>query len=132
MYDKKDKQEFLQILKNKRFNISEACRAFGINRKTFYDWMIADESYKRDYEDIKESAKDKAEDTLYKLVNGVAKYDKECNFIDWKIKPDTTALIFYLKTQCKDRGYIEKTEVKNEGEQKIIVEYYDAGEKIDG
>ena len=65
MYEKKDKQEFLQILKNKRFNISEACRAFGINRKTFYDWMIADESYKRDYEDIKESAKDKAEDTLY-------------------------------------------------------------------
>lgn len=54
----------------------------------------------------KETMKDFVESKLYQNIN----------------ENDTTSIIFYLKTQAKDRGYVEKTEqsVTHDGQVNII------------
>ena len=38
---------------------------------------------------------------------------------------DTTAMIFYLKTQGKERGYIERQEVEHSGAVDVVVNWDD-------
>lgn len=75
--------------------VTTAAKSVGIERSTHYDWMKDDEVYRAQVEALKDVALDFAESKLHNQIN----------------KGDTTATIFYLKTQGKRRGYIEKTEV---------------------
>ncbi|ACH40246.1 MAG: hypothetical protein ACD_55C00169G0008 [uncultured bacterium] len=74
------------------FNISEACKAAGIGRRTFYNWLTDDSKFKTDFEELTESRLDAIESALHSRA---------------VIEKDTTALIFLAKTLLKDRGYIE-------------------------
>lgn len=75
--------------------VSTACKEIGISRQTHYRWLSEDEDYKREVEDVSELAMDFAESELHKLIKS----------------GDTTAIIFYLKTKGKKRGYVERQEV---------------------
>ena len=76
--------------------VSTAVKLVGIHRATYYEWVKNDPEFKRAVEDINENALDFAETALH-----------------GKIKVgDTTAIIFYLKTKGKKRGYVEKSEVE--------------------
>lgn len=75
--------------------VTTAAKSVGIERSTHYDWMKDDEVYRAQVEALKDVALDFAESNLHNQIN----------------KGDTTATIFYLKTQGKKRGYIEKTEI---------------------
>lgn len=102
--DNKDK--FLEVFEKALGNVSVACRNFGIDRGTFYLWYDADEDFRQKADAVKEIRKDFIESAL-----------------DKKIKEgDTTAIIFGLKTQCKDRGYVERAEheVKVDTEQPLF------------
>lgn len=102
--DNKDK--FLEVFEKALGNVSVACKNFDIDRGTFYLWYNNDEDFRQKADAVKEIRKDFIESAL-----------------DKKIKEgDTTAIIFAAKTQCKDRGYVEKTEqqVKIESEQPLF------------
>lgn len=81
-------------------NVFQSCKATGISRQTHYNWMASDAVYKTAIEDIKEGLIDIAESHLAKQMND----------------GNTTALIFFLKTQGKARGYGDAQEIKISGD----------------
>ena len=87
-------------------NISAVARAFGKSRKWIYQYCKEKHPELWDcVEDARETMLDNAESQLYKNI----------------LSGKETSLIFYLKTQGKQRGYIEKTESEQTSE--IIVRY---------
>ena len=88
------KKIVLDALRRSAGIVSPACEAAGIDRSTYYKWINEDEDFARAVADVKEFALDMAESALLKNIqNG-----------------NVTAQIFYLKTQAKQRGYVERTE----------------------
>lgn len=89
-------REFLQNFDDLSCNISMACKATGIkSRQTFYNWMDNQAFYEK-VEEAREGLKDYVES---KIIQNI-KDGKE------------TTTIFFAKTQMKDRGYVEKTELE--------------------
>ena len=84
--------------------VTDACRKVGIARKTHYEWYNEDKEYHKSVDDLGQVALDFAESMLYKKMR-----DK-----------DTTAIIFYLKTKGKKRGYIERQEITGKDGDPII------------
>ena len=89
------KQAMLEALTLSFGVVAHAAKQVGINRTTHYLWMEEDAEYKSAVADLKEYKKDFIESKLIKLIN----------------EGDTAATIFAAKTQLKDRGYIERTEL---------------------
>jgi len=88
----KDKKAlFLEAFK-KTWSIAQACEQVGIARRTFYYWRDTDQAFRQDFEEIQEAQTDFAESKLFELI-------KQGNL---------GAIIFYLKTRAKNRGYTEK------------------------
>lgn len=85
----------IEALKSSLGVIKQAADMVGINRTTHYTWMDDDPEYKIAVNELKEVKKDFIESKLIKLIND----------------GDTAATIFAAKTQLKDRGYVERTEV---------------------
>jgi len=106
MDTQKKREEFLEAYESKANNVSLACKSVGISRQTFYNWLQEDEDFKSKVQDIDEAMLDFAETALYKQI-------KDSN---------TTALIFYLKTKGKKRGYVERQEVQTLGDNLFEVE----------
>lgn len=75
--------------------VSDAVRLVDISRKTHYEWLKTDPEYK--------SAVEATEDVAIDFVEGKLFHNIEDG--------DTTAIIFYLKTKAKKRGYIEKSDI---------------------
>ena len=92
------KKRFLQAFAESRGIVLTACEATGISRSTYYKWMKDDPDFKAAASDVAEAQLDFVES---KLINRID-------------SGDTTAIIFYLKTKGKKRGYIEKTQPKDE------------------
>ncbi|MBS0236031.1 MAG: hypothetical protein JSS50_01690 [Proteobacteria bacterium] len=88
------KKEFPVILEQSKGIISIACRKAGIERKTYYNWCSKDWEFAAKCDDVLELAADMVEYALLQKID----------------KGDTTAMIFYLKTKCKHRGYTERIE----------------------
>ena len=89
------KKAMLEALEKSLGVITQACKVVGIDRKTHYNWMKADEEYKVQVEELSEVAIDFAESHLHKLI-------KDGN---------PAATIFFLKTKGKNRGYVERQEI---------------------
>jgi len=90
------KKLFYEILCVTLGNVSEAEKRTNICRSTHYDWLKHDPNYKLWIDDLNDNNLDFAESCLKKLM-------KEGN---------VTAIIFFLKTKGKIRGYIERTELE--------------------
>lgn len=110
------KDAMLQALTSTLGNVTEAAEKIGINRKTHYEWLKDDPEYKAAVDSLKNVALDFAESQLKKLMEGAERqaltHDGEVVTI--KDAPNTSAVIFYLKTQGKQRGYIERQELSTE------------------
>lgn len=91
----KMKSAMLEALKVSFGIIAHAAQQVGISRQTHYGWLEDDPEYKQSVVDLKEYKKDFIESKLIKLIN----------------EGDTAATIFAAKTQLKDRGYVERTEL---------------------
>jgi hypothetical protein len=92
------KKAMIEALEKSLGIVTTAAKQVGIARQTHYRWMDEDADYKKEVEGIADMALDFAESKLHKSIEGGS----------------DTAIIFYLKTKGKRRGYIERQEVQTE------------------
>jgi len=118
-YSDEERQTFITIFRSNATDVGRAAKAFGINRKTFYDWYNTDEAFRAAVEEARDEIKDFGESQLLTLMKGIPKLDKQGKIIGWISRPDTAAIIFFNKTKNKDRGYVERMEIRNREEPTI-------------
>lgn len=100
---KPSKKNFIQQIEGSGGLILPLAQAYGVTRKTIYDWINKNPEYKRAMEEARENLLDIAES---KLLNKVTAGDQRaCEFV--------------LRTLGKDRGYVEKVEAAG----KIGIDY---------
>lgn len=111
------KKKMLEELEKACGIVSTAARNAGISRTTHYSWTrensdVYDPEYAKEVEDINESAIDHVESKLLEKINGI-QMEKEIGeeSIVYSLPPSDTAIIFFLKTKGRKRGYGDKTEV---------------------
>jgi hypothetical protein len=114
----------LEALKRSSGIVSTAADMVGISRTTHYSWIDADPKYKEAVEEINEAAIDEAESRLRERMNGVeVQKESKDGPVIYELPPDVTALIFYLKTKGKKRGYVERQEITGaEGGPLAVIE----------
>lgn len=105
------KKAMLKALEASLGIVSEAAESVGISRQQHYQWLKDDPEYKADVDAVIDLAIDFAESALRERIG----------------KGDITAIIFYLKTKGKSRGYIEKTEIEHSGDLNGIKIVYKDG-----
>jgi hypothetical protein len=126
------KRSLLDALRANLGVVETACKAAGIPRRTHYNWLKSDKKYAAEVAEIDDVAIDFAESQLYKLMKGYTLDDSKVFLIDHTefkggkavvtkkplvvplkkhIGTDTSAVIFFLKTRGKKRGYVERNEV---------------------
>ena len=82
----------------------------GIARTTHYKWLQEDSDYKSEFEELADQALDFVESKLFELIEGANRQVVTSEGIKTiKEPPNTAAVIFYLKTKGKKRGYIERS-----------------------
>ncbi len=86
--------ELERLITEKRGNIAAVARVLGVPRRTVYNRLKESARLQQLLADARETMLDDAESTLY----------------DEALTGNTTALIFFLKTQGKGRGYTERQE----------------------
>ncbi len=97
------KSKVLKALVESKGIVAYACEAAGITRKTFYEWKKDDPEFAEKVDDITEATLDRVEGKLLEAIND----------------DNITAIIFYLKTKGRKRGYVEQidTNVTNSFEK---------------
>lgn len=86
--------------------VTTACRKVGISRDAHYRWKKDDREYAARVDALSNVALDFAESKLFSLIQD----------------QNPTAIIFYLKTQGKGRGYYEhRTQDITSGNQPITI-----------
>ena len=93
---KRRKAALLKALSASRGVVSYACKKANVSRRVYYDYLNTDPDFERQVEEIKEAQVDTVEVALLNAIT----------------EGNITAIIFYLKTQGKHRGYIEKSEIR--------------------
>ena len=104
----------MKIYAKQLCNITKTCKAVGIDRITFYRWSENDVKFHQAVDDLEIVRLDFAEDMLnIKMQQG-----------------DSTAIIFFLKTKGKHRGYVEKViqDVNVRTEQPLFGDYDESKE----
>lgn len=96
-------------------NVSEACKSLNIHRSTFYDYYNNDLEFKNNIDDIKNIALDFVESKLIgKIKEG-----------------DIVAILFYLKTQGKKRGYVERVENEITIQQPVVIDWSEPVQEVE-
>jgi hypothetical protein len=92
------KKAMLEALEKSLGIVTTACKAVGVARVTHYEWVKLDEEYKAKVDEIMEVQLDFVENKLIDRIN----------------KGDTVAIIFYLNSKGKARGYNRPHEEKRD------------------
>jgi hypothetical protein len=88
-------KEAIQAIRDRKGFVSQAAKQLGISRVQLYRILKAHPTVKEALDDAREEMKDFAESKIYQKISD----------------GDTTMIIFYAKTQMKDRGYVERQEI---------------------
>jgi len=126
------KRKLLDMLRTTLGVVETACQRTGIGRTTHYRWLKNDKKYAAEVADIEEVALDFGVTQLHKLMGGYTVPDSKVFLVDHTefkggkavvtkkplvvplVKhhgPDASAVIFFLKSKGKRRGYVERNEV---------------------
>lgn len=90
------KNNMIQAMEKSLCVVSVAAKQAGISRNTHYRWLKEDPEYKSAIEDLDNVTLDFAESKLHGLIN----------------EGNVAAIIFFLKTKGKKRGYVERQELQ--------------------
>lgn len=130
------KKELLKALDEYKGIVSTACDSVGLSRTTFYNYVNEDPEFSKQVEESQERAIDFVEGKLFEKINGITlqSFNSKGDSVVYDQAPSDTAIIFYLKTKGKKRGYVEKQEVEHSGEMGIVwkeEKTYEANPKTD-
>lgn len=89
------KKAILEALQKSLGIVTTACLQVEIARSTFYDWCEKDKNFKSEVDELENIALDWAESQLHKRMKDGS----------------DAAIIFFLKTKGKSRGYIERSQL---------------------
>jgi hypothetical protein len=98
-------EEAIKAAKDSGGNISDIARKLGVTRQTVYNAQNKWATLRDAIHQERESNKDMAEGMLQRNIK----------------KGDNTAIIFYLKTQAKDRGYVERQEITGKDGEPVAI-----------
>lgn len=101
------KKQLIEALNEYKGIVSTACKSVGLSRTQYYNYYNEDPEFAKLADEAQENAIDFVEGKLFEKINGVTCMGKEDVY---EQPPSDTAIIFYLKTKGKKRGYVEKTE----------------------
>lgn len=99
----------------KKGNVSAVARAFGVSRDSIYAWIKSSVTAQEALAAARETMLDNAESILYKKV----------------LEGSTPELLFFLKTQGRNRGYVERQEVTGRDGKAIVVTWDDPADDGD-
>ena len=97
-------EQMIEAIEKSRGFVSSAASMCGVSRRTFYRYLEKYATVKEALDDEREKRTDFVENKLMNAIN------------DGNI----TAIIFYLKTQAKGRGYIERQEITGKDGSDLI------------
>lgn len=89
------KTNFLLALEKSLGVVQTACKKSGLSRTTYYNWRTKDPDFAKAVDEVQNVALDFAEDALFQSIQ----------------RGNVAAIIFYLKTKGKERGYVERQEI---------------------
>jgi len=92
-------EQIIEAVKKSKGYIAKAAAMLDCSYTTIWNYKEKYPEVAQALHDIKEARKDLAEEKLQDNIES----GKE------------TSLIFFLKTQCQDRGYIEKQQIQHSG-----------------
>ena len=109
-YDRKSittakKRNFLDAMVHTLGVVSTAAAMCKTAKQTHYSWTRNDPAYKAAVESINNTCIDFAETKLFEKIDA----------------GDTYSIIFYLKTKGKQRGYVEKEDIRSATQNNIVV-----------
>lgn len=124
--DNKKKEDVVEALSECFGIVTDACRKSKVPRSTYYKWLNEDDDFRKAVADTQEEAIDFVEGKLFQKINGVqvrkgttGEGDEQEDVV-YDLPPSDTAIIFYLKTKAKKRGYVERTELTGVDGQPVI------------
>lgn len=96
-------KEAIEAVKDSKGFVTTIAKRLGCSRSNVYALMNKFESVNQAVIDEREQLKDFAESKLFQQMD----------------KDNIAAIIFYLKTQAKDRGYIERQDINVQVENEL-------------
>ncbi|KKK75382.1 hypothetical protein LCGC14_2874260 [marine sediment metagenome] len=96
-----------QAIEDKKGFITHAAKQLGISRRQLHNLVNLHPTVKEALTDAREEMKDFTESKMYQAI----------------ADGNTTMIIFYAKTQMKDRGYVERQEIvgKDSGPVEVAI-----------
>jgi hypothetical protein len=98
-------KQVIEAITDNKGILSSAATALGCNRRTLQNYANRYPTVKEALDEAREAAIDHVESKLMGRIDS----------------GDTTAMIFFLKTQGRNRGYIERQEVTGANGNALIV-----------
>jgi len=107
-----EKEAMIVALNRALGNVSVCCKEVGISRQTHYNWLETDPEYAQAVMNINEKVIDNAEAMLNSSI----------------MEGNVTAIIFFLKTKGRSRGYTEHYEITGKDGKDLIPEKFTPSE----
>ena len=104
--------QMIDAIKQARGFVSKAAQLCGVSRTTFYVYVKKYPTVQEALEDEREKRHDFVENKLMNAINN----------------DNIAAILFYLKTQCKQRGYVERQQFEHSGKdgEAIVLKWPEA------
>lgn len=120
------KQEAFLAALAQRGNVSEACQAAGIGRRTVYQWRDADKDFAAAWDGALDEAADTMErEAFRRAVEGTEKPVFQQGQEVGRIREYSDTLLIFLLKAARPEKYRERQQIEQSGTTKIEVVYAD-------